>query len=168
MSLGGIYPGRASSEILQKAVHKQLLSFLSEQLGFKPKSSTITASAYFTDWILHAVDTSSVTGVAFLYLTNAFNTVNHKILVNKLYSLGVKDGARDWVSSVLANRSQFTCCSNPMPNQESVSVGVVQGSILGMLLFVIYMNDLDLPDLLEQCCNDLWESTKQQATQHNS
>ena len=168
MSLGGIYPGWASSEILQKAVHRQLLSFLSEQLGFKPKSSTITASAYFTDWILHAVDTSSVTGVAFLYLTNAFNTVNHKILVNKLYSLGVKDGARDWVSSVLANRSQVTCCSNPMPNHESVSVGVVQGSILGMLLFVIYMNDLDLPDLLEQCCNDLWESTKQQATQHNS
>ena len=159
MLLGGIYPGRASSKILQKAVHRQLLSFLAEQLGFKPKSSTITASAYFTDWILHAVDTSSVTGVAFLYLSNAFNAVNHKIVVNKLYSLGVKDGARDWFSLVLGNRSQVTCCSNLMSNQESVSVGVVQGSILGPLLFMTYMNGLDLPDLLEQCCNDLWEST---------
>ena len=94
------------------------------------------------------MDTGWVTRVAFLDLTKAFDTVNHKIV------LGVVDAASDWLSSVLANRSQVTCCHNAMCNQEPVSIEVAQGSILGPLLFVIYMNDL--PDVLEHCSVTLY------------
>ena len=84
-----------------------------------------------------------------LDLTKAFDTVNHKIILNKLSAFGVVDVASDWFSSFLANRSQVTCCNNAMSNQEPVSTGVAQGSIFGPLLFVIYMDDL--PDVLEHC-----------------
>ena len=94
------------------------------------------------------MDTGWVSGVAFLDLTKAFDTVNHKI------ALGVVDAASDWLSSVLANRSQVTCCNNAMSNQEPVSIEVAQGSILGPLLFLIYMNDL--PDVLEHCSVTLY------------
>ena len=100
------------------------------------------------------MDTGWVTRVAFLDLTKAFDTDNHKIVLNKLSALGVVDAASDWLSSILANRSQVTCCNNAMSNQEPVSIEVVQGSILGPLLFVIYMNDL--PDVLEHCSVTLY------------
>ena len=118
------------------------------QFGSKHKSSTSTAIAYFNEHILHAMDTGWVSGVAFLDLTKAFDTVNHKI------ALGVVDAASDWLSSVLANRSQVTCCNNAMSNQDPVSIEVAQGSILGPLLFLIYMNDL--PDVLEHCSVTLY------------
>ena len=95
------------------------------------------------------MDTGWVTRVAFLDLTKAFDTVNHKIVLNKLSALGVVDAASDWSNFVLANRSQVSCCNNAMSNQEPVSTGVAQGSIVGPLLFAFYMNDL--PDVLEHC-----------------
>ena len=68
---------------------------------------------------------------------------------HKLSALGVEDAAGDLFSSFLATASQVTCCNNAMSNQEPVSAGVAQGSILGPLLFAFYMNDL--PDVLEHC-----------------
>ena len=98
----------------------------------------ILMNTFFTPW----------TPAELLELTKAFDTVNHKI------ALGVVDAASDWLSSVLANRSQVTCYNNAMSNQEPVSIEVAQGSILGPLLFLIYMNDL--PDVLEHCSVTLY------------
>ena len=70
-------------------------------------------------------------------------------LHHKLSALGVEDAARDLFSSFLATASQVTCCNNAMSNQESVSTGLAQGSIIGPLLFAFYMNNL--PDVLEHC-----------------
>lgn len=144
------------SKILEKAVHSQFYSYLSEnnllslnQFGFRFKSSTVTAAAKFTDQILHGMDDGLITGVAFLDLTKAFDTVNHSILLRKISNIGVDGTARDWFDSFLSNRSQVTCCNNKQSDPASISIGVAQGSILGPLLFIIYMNDLS--DVLEFC-----------------
>ena len=100
------------------------------------------------------MENGSVTGIFWGDLTKAFDTVNHSILLRKLSGLGVDDAARDWFNSFLSNRCQVTCCKNAMSDLPSISIGVPQGSILGPLLFIIYMNDL--PDVLDHCSVTLY------------
>ena len=119
------------------------------QFGFRPKSSTATASAQFTDQLLLGMDNGTITGVVFLDLTKAFDTVNHSILSRKLSNFGLDETVQNWFDSFLFNRSQVTCCANAQSVPDTVSVGVAQGSILGPLMFIIYMNDL--PNVLEFC-----------------
>ena len=89
-----------------------------------------------------------------MVVTKAFDTVNHSILLRKLSGLGVDDAARDWFNSFLSNRCQVTCCNNAMSDPASISICVAQVSILGPLLFIIYMNDL--PDVLDHCSVTLY------------
>ena len=130
------------SKILERAVHIQFYAYLTEnnlispnQFGFRSESSTVTAAARFTDQILLDMDNSTVTGVVFLDLPKAFDTVNHSILLRKLSNIGVDDMTLDWFDSFLSNRSQVTCCGNVQSNPNLISIGVAQGSILGPLLF---------------------------------
>ena len=90
-----------------------------------------------------------LTGAVFLDPTKAFDTVNHTILLQKLSSLGVDDASRAWFFSFLTNRKQVTSCNDVCSEVAPVSIGVAQGSILGPLLFIIYMNDI--PDVLKFC-----------------
>ena len=91
----------------------------------------------------------TITGVVFLDLNKAFDTVNHSILSRKLANFGVDDTARNWFDFFLSNRSQVTCCGNAQSDKAAISVGVAQASILGPLMFITYMNDL--PSVLEFC-----------------
>ena len=148
------------SKILERAVHTQFYGYLTEnnlvsskQFGFRPKSSTATASGQFIDQLLLGMDNGTITGVVFLDLTKAFDTVNHSILSRKLSNFGVDETVQNWFDSSLFNRSQVTSCANAQSVPDTVSVGVVQGSILGPLMFIIYMNDL--PNVLE-FCNIAW------------
>ena len=143
------------NKILENAVHTQFYGYLTEnnlisskQFGFRLQSSTATASAQFIDQLLFGMDN------VFLDLTKAFDTVNHSILSRKLFRFGVDDTAQNWFDSFLSNRNQVTCCGRAQSDPDIVSVGVAQGSILGPLLFIIYMNDL--PNLLESCCVTLY------------
>ena len=149
------------SKILESAVHTQFYGYLTEnnlisskQFGFRLRSSTVTAAAQFTDQLLLGMDNGTVTGAVFLDLTKAFDTVNHFILSRKLSRFGVDGTAQSWFDSFLSNRSQVTCCGRAQSQPNTVSVGVAQGSILGPLLFIIYMNDL--PDVLEFCSVTLY------------
>ena len=95
------------------------------QFRLRRKSSTGTVSAQFIDQLFMGVDSGSTTGAVFLDLTKAFDTVNHSS----------------------SNRSQVTYSGNAQSDKAALSVGVAQGSILGPLVFIIYMNNL--PNVLE-------------------
>ena len=120
-----------------------------KQFGFRLNSSTVTASAMFTNKILSAMDKCQLTGAIFIDLTKAFDTVNHSILLSKLCGLGVPNAspAYNWFESYLSNRWQVTVCNGTKSSPKTVQTGVPQGSILGPLLFTCYINDL--PDYLD-------------------
>ena len=108
-------------------------------------SSTTTVC----DGILQNMDGGKVTGVTFLDLNKAFDTVDHGTLLGKLSRLGMDNVALEWLSSFLTNRCQITYCNGAYSDLTPISLGIAQGSILGPLLFICYMNDL--PDVLKHC-----------------
>ena len=76
-------------------------------------------------------------------LEKAFNTVDHQILLQKLHHYGIRGLAHNWFRSYLSNRQQFVFISGPSSELMSIKCGILQGSTLGPLLFLLYLNDLN-------------------------
>ena len=137
------------SKILEKAVFVQLEQYLSEnnilynyQSGFRKGHSTDTCLINLFDYIHCSLSEGDCVGMVLLDLQKAFDTVNHKILCEKLKLMGV--GCIDWFLSYLSERKQFVTLNNTNSNFGLVTCGVPQGSILGPLLFLCYINDMPI------------------------
>lgn len=138
------------SKILERAAYNQIMSYLSinnllfhGQHGFRSGHSTSTATISLLNCIYAALDKDKVVCVTFLDQSKAFDVIDHKILLRKLsYQFNFSKEALKWVSSYLTDRKQCVILNGVRSSYKDVLHGVPQGSILGPLLFLCYVNDI--------------------------
>ena len=113
-----------------------------EQFGFRKNRSTYMAGLDVIDFITSGFNNKELTLGIFVDLSKAFDTVNHNILLQKLYHYGIRGMALNLLKSYLACRKQLVVVDGHTSQSLAISCGVPQGSILGPLLFLLYINDL--------------------------
>ena len=134
------------SKVIERLMHKRLFQVFEYcnilhplQFGFREKHSTVNALISMTETIKVTIDNGKFGCGVFIDFQKAFDTVNHSILINKLEHYGIRGVGSDWFRSYLSNRKQYVSVNGKGSEQKSVTHGVAQGSVLGSLLFLIYI-----------------------------
>ena len=138
-------PGKLMEKLVCKRLQKWLKdnNILSEfQHGFRKKKSTISAVASFLDDIYKIINEKLNPLVIFLDFKKAFDTISHKKLINKLQKMGLDIVTLSWFNRYLTQRHQCVKVNNNMSGLLPITYGVPQGSILGPILFSIYINEI--------------------------
>ena len=144
------------SKILERIIYNCIINYLNDfnvlcdnQYGFRKNRSPSLALIDLCDRISSAFDRREYALGVFLDLSKAFDTVNHAILFDKLEHYGIRGLALEWVKSYFSERAQFVEFNNVRSSPQGISCGVPQGSILGPLFFILYVNDLNNASLLD-------------------
>ena len=137
------------SKIIERLMYNRLLNFINKhkifnklQFGFRNNHSTFMALVILVENLVNALDNGKCAVGIFLDFQKAFDTVDHGILLDKLYCYGIRDIAHKWFISYLSSRQQSVMYNGHESEFKMMRCGVPQGSILGPLLFLLYINDL--------------------------
>ena len=136
-------------KILERLMCKRMLDFLKKhkilyklQFGFRESHSTSLALIEAMNEIYSKLDEGKFVLGVFLDLKKAFDTIDHQILLKKLEHYGFRGVVNTWLSSYLSDRKQFTYVNGYCSNLGAINTGVPQGSVLGPILFTLYVNDM--------------------------
>ena len=142
------------SKIIEKIIYNRLSNYLTKYNlltfslhGFSASSSTTTALVDVMSYINTAVSNKEYCIALYMDISKAFDCVNHKILLMKLEQYGIRGAALKWFTSYLELRSQYININNMNSEHVYLNYRVPQGSILGLLLYILYVNDLLLSSL---------------------
>ena len=137
------------SKVFEKIVYNHVLDFIDDnnvlydyQYGFRHSHSTQQAIITLVDRITKSLDKGHIAITILLDLKKYFDTVDHRILPRKLYAYGIRGALLKWFESYLTGRTQYVAFNGTNSDIHYVKCGVPQGSILGLLFFILYMNDI--------------------------
>ena len=137
------------SKIYEKLMHNRLMDFFESnnslyenQYGFRPKRSCEHALLNAQNILLESLSKGQISLLLLIDFSKAFDMVEHKILLDKLQHYGIRGPALKWLESYLSNRKQYVSINGSESSTTNIDYGVPQGSILGPLLFLVYVNDI--------------------------